>query len=284
MFERYTERSRRAIFFAHYEASRYGSSYIKTEHLLLGLLREDGALAKWFPSASNVESKIRAEIDTGTPLSEQVPKSVEVPLSAECKRVLLLAADTSDRLGHDRVEPEHLLIAILRVETSLAAHIMIALGLKQEPILKRLAKAPNPKIQNEGAASTIPTLENFLSGLKSPKSEELISFFAKNAQFIDASGKRWNRDEISKEFEALFAPYGKKNASYSVEATLPITRELLVANVLWKNALLASELRAWVHVMSIVFVFEANNWVIVLAQVTPVDHPASGEASGLDTD
>jgi len=63
MFERYTERARRVIFFARYEASQYGSPYIETEHLLLGLLREDRALTKWFPDQSNVEPEIRAEIE-----------------------------------------------------------------------------------------------------------------------------------------------------------------------------------------------------------------------------
>src|SRR6266513_2107943 len=45
VFERYTEKARRVIFFARYEASQYGSPYIETEHLLLGLMREDKALA-----------------------------------------------------------------------------------------------------------------------------------------------------------------------------------------------------------------------------------------------
>ena len=45
MFERYTEKARRIIFFARYEASQYGSPYIETEHLLLGIVREDKALS-----------------------------------------------------------------------------------------------------------------------------------------------------------------------------------------------------------------------------------------------
>ena len=51
MFERYTEKARRTIFFARYEASQFGCSYIETEHLLLGLFREDKALANrsWVP-------------------------------------------------------------------------------------------------------------------------------------------------------------------------------------------------------------------------------------------
>ena len=63
MFERYTEKARRVIFFARYEASQFGSPYIETEHLLLGLLREDKALTNRFlRSHASVES-IRKQIE-----------------------------------------------------------------------------------------------------------------------------------------------------------------------------------------------------------------------------
>ena len=60
MFERYTEKARRVIFFARYEASRYGSPCIETEHLLLGLLREDASL-RWrlLPNAGSGEERVR---------------------------------------------------------------------------------------------------------------------------------------------------------------------------------------------------------------------------------
>ena len=96
MFERYTEKARRVIFYARYEAGNYGSRYIETEHLLLGLLREDRALAKWFPGQSNVEPEIRSEIEKRTTRGERFRTSVEVPLSAECKKVLTLAVETSE--------------------------------------------------------------------------------------------------------------------------------------------------------------------------------------------
>src|ERR1700730_7465920 len=100
MFERFTEKARRVIFFARYEASQYGSPYIETEHLLLGLLREDRTLAKWFPGESNVEPGIRTEIERHIPPRERISTSVEVPLTGECKKVLTLAAEEADRLGH----------------------------------------------------------------------------------------------------------------------------------------------------------------------------------------
>ena len=269
MFERYTEKARRIIFFARNEASNYGSLYIETEHLLLGLLRE-GPLTEWFPGESNVKQAIRTEIEKRITRGEPISISVEVPLSTDCKKVLTLAAETSDRLGHRLVEPEHILIGILRVEASLAAQILTSRGVKPGPIQEQLAETSSPSYQSSATVSATLTLNSFLAGLRWLKSEELISFFAVNGEFIDASGKRWNYEEIGKGFETLFAPYAKRNAGYVVEAPLADTRELFVANVLWKNALLASEQRAWTHRMSFVLLPEAGDWTILLALVTPV--------------
>ena len=74
-----------------------------------------------------------------------------------------------------------------------------------------------------------------------------MPFFAKNAQIVDVHGKRWNCDEIAKNFETLFVPYAKKNASYTIEDTLISSNDQLVALVLWKNALVASMERVWMH-------------------------------------
>jgi hypothetical protein len=278
MFEHYTERARRVIFFGRYEASQYGGSYIETEYLLLGLLREDPALAKRFLGPTDVAADIRTDIERQIPQRERISTSVEVPLTAECKKALNLAAEESDRLAHRYIGTEHLLLGMLRVEGSLAAKILRGRGLKPEAIREQLASQPHVLVATgsvglgasaEPSRAAINTLESFLAGLKWLKSDELIAFFAKDAEFIDASGKRWNREEIGKGFEALFAPYAKKNASYAVEATLAETSELLVASVLWKNALLVSEQRAWMHRMGIVLL----NCEILLAQVTPVQFP-----------
>jgi hypothetical protein len=273
MFERYTEKARRVIFFARYEASQYGSPYIETEHLLLGLLREDRALAKWFPGESSVEPGIRTEVEGQITQRERISTAVEVPLTEECRKVLELAGEEADRLGHRHVGTEHVLIALIRVEGSLAAKLLRKRGLKPEAIREQLAKTPGSvsvRASTEPSRGAIATLDSFLAGLKWLSSEELISFFAKNAEFIDASGKRWSREEIWKEFETLFAPYAKKNATQVVEGTLAETRELFVAVVLWKNALLASEQRAWMHRMSVVLLTGADAWEILLVQVTPI--------------
>ena len=130
MFERYTEKARRVIFFARYEASQYGSPYIETEHLLLGLMREDKALANRFLRTHGSIESIRKEIESRITVRERISTSVEVPLSQECKRILNYAAEEAERLGHKHVGTEHLLLGVLREEKSFGAEILLERGLR----------------------------------------------------------------------------------------------------------------------------------------------------------
>jgi hypothetical protein len=276
MFERFTEKARRVIFSARYEASQYGSPYIETEHLLLGLLRENKALEKLYLGHGNVGAEIRAEIEQHIIRRERTSTSVEVPLTAESKGVLHLAAEESERLGHRHIGTEHVLLGLLGTEGSFAARLLEARGLTAVALRDRLAKTPEAgdisvKIEQDPNARL--KLDSFLAGLKWHKAEELLEFFAQNAQFIDVFGKRWNREEIFKGFETLFAPYAKKNAAPLVEETLADASGLFVATVLWKNAILASMQRTWIHRMSVVLIRERVDWRILLMHVTVLQPP-----------
>jgi hypothetical protein len=270
MFERYTEKARRVIFFARYEASQYGSHSIESEHLLLGVLREDRALMKTFLGPKNAEPEIRAEIERRITRGERISTSVEMPLTEECKKILNFAGEEAERLGHRNIGPQHLLLGILRAEGSMAAQILATRGLKPAAIREQLAQKTAPQYIAIEKMSAPLTLDSFLAGLKWPKSEELMVYFAKNAVFIDAAGKRWTHEEIFQGFEMLFSPYGKKNASYVLEGAVAETSEVFVATVLWKNALLASEQREWMHRMTVVLLCGGTDWEIVTVQVTPV--------------
>ncbi|MDP9268992.1 MAG: ATP-dependent Clp protease ATP-binding subunit [Acidobacteriota bacterium] len=145
MFERYTEKARRVIFFARYEASQFGSPYIETEHLLLGLLREDKALTNRFlRSHASVES-IRKQIEGHTTIREKVSTSVDLPLSNECKRVLAYAAEEAERLSHKHIGTEHLLLGLLREEKCYAAEILHERGLRLSAIREELARTTQEK-------------------------------------------------------------------------------------------------------------------------------------------
>ncbi|HKC65125.1 MAG TPA: exo-beta-N-acetylmuramidase NamZ domain-containing protein, partial [Pyrinomonadaceae bacterium] len=141
MFERYTEKARRVIFFARYEASMVGAPAIEPEHLLLGLLREDREVVSRFFSARasiNIEA-IRKEIEGRTLLREKISTSVELPLAPETKRVLAYAHEESDRLQHRHIGTEHLLLGLLREDRSMAAEILYERGLRLNAVRDKLA-------------------------------------------------------------------------------------------------------------------------------------------------
>lgn len=130
MFERYTEAARRVLFFARYEASQLGATSIETDHLLLGLTREAKGIICEIFAASHVSLKIiRHEIEARAPFGEKLPTSVEIPFNDETKRVLQFAAEEAERLRHNYIGTEHLLLGLLREETCTAAVTLTAHGL-----------------------------------------------------------------------------------------------------------------------------------------------------------
>jgi len=130
MFERYTERARRVLFFTRYEASQLGSVSIEPEHLLLGLIREGkGLTARIFARARLPLEELRKEIEGRVARREIVPTSVEIPFSTETKRILHHAAEEADRLHHAHIGTEHLLLGVLREDRSGAAAILVGHGM-----------------------------------------------------------------------------------------------------------------------------------------------------------
>ncbi len=152
MFERYTEKARRTIFFARYEASQYGGPYIETEHLLLGLLREDKALANRFlGSAAQIDS-IRNQIEAQTPIREKASTAVDLPLSHPCKRVLAYGAEEAERMGHKYIGPPHLLLGLLREEKSFAAQLLREQGLALDSAREQVQQSEPPPAQARSAS------------------------------------------------------------------------------------------------------------------------------------
>lgn len=151
MFERYTEKARRVIFFARYESSQFGSPYIETEHLLLGLLREDKELThRFLRGEGNIEA-IRKQIEDATDIREKTSTSVDLPLSNEGKRVLVYAAEEAERLAHKHIGTEHLLLGLLREEKSFAAQILHERGLRISAVREELAlDRPEPEAARGG--------------------------------------------------------------------------------------------------------------------------------------
>ncbi len=153
MFERYTEKARRTIFFARYEASQFGSSTIESEHMLLGLLREDKELTNRFLRSHESVKSIRKEIEGHTTIREKVSTSVDLPLSDECKRILGFSAEEAGRLRHEHIGTEHLMLGIMREENSLAAKLLRERGLQLDQTRAQMIAAHNEAMLKGGTGS-----------------------------------------------------------------------------------------------------------------------------------
>ncbi len=152
MFERYTEKARRVIFFSRYEASQFGAPYIETEHLLLGLLREYKALTDRFLRQQSSAESIREQIEKHSFTGEKTPTSVDLPLSNECKRVLAYSAEEAERMKHKHIGTEHLLLGLLREESCFAAEILRGHGLTLEKVREQISGTLHVGVPNLIAA------------------------------------------------------------------------------------------------------------------------------------
>jgi len=160
MFEKYTERARRVIFFARHEASQFGSPQIETEHVLLGLVREDRGLAiRFFPGANASIQDIRREIEERAVLRDRISASVDLPFSEESKRVLARAVEESRRLNNNFINTEHILLGLLGEEKSLAAEILRSRGIRAAFIRDDLARATGEKHGAARAKNSLNLLE-----------------------------------------------------------------------------------------------------------------------------
>jgi ATP-dependent Clp protease ATP-binding subunit ClpC len=161
MFERYTERARRVIFFARYEASQLGSSSIETEHLLLGLIREGKGLTSRLFSKSHLSMEtIRREIEGRAAYREKVSTSVDIPLSPESKRVLGYASEEAERILHNYIGTEHVLLGLMREERCVAAGILAEKGLRLATVREDIVQLLNEKA-NVGKSKETPLLAEF---------------------------------------------------------------------------------------------------------------------------
>ncbi|PQV64992.1 ATP-dependent Clp protease ATP-binding subunit ClpC [Abditibacterium utsteinense] len=133
MWQRFTERARRVILLGQEEAGKMNSGHVGTEHLLLGLVRENEGVAAQVLQKMGVSlPKVRTEIEQEVSPGGADAGGGEPKLTPKAKRVLELAADEARRMRHNYIGTEHLLLALLREKDGLAATVLRRLGLNLE--------------------------------------------------------------------------------------------------------------------------------------------------------
>jgi ATP-dependent Clp protease ATP-binding subunit ClpA len=128
MFERFTDRARRAVALAQEEAERLDHNYIGTEHILLGLIHEgDGVAAKALESLDISLDAVRQQVEQIIGRGQQAP-SGHIPFTPRAKKVLELSLRESRQLGHNYIGTEHILLGLIREGDGVAAQVLVQLG------------------------------------------------------------------------------------------------------------------------------------------------------------
>ncbi|MDE2127271.1 MAG: ATP-dependent Clp protease ATP-binding subunit [Armatimonadetes bacterium] len=166
MWQRFTERARRVVFFAQEEAGRLGENYVSTEHLLLGLVRENDSVAARILDRMGVSlGRIRSEIERQVTRGEG-RLGQEMQLTPRAKRVIDLAYDEARQLNNNYIGTEHLLLGLIREGDGLAGRVLAKLSVELERTRREVLAMQDtdsgmPTGQKQGARSRTPTLDEF---------------------------------------------------------------------------------------------------------------------------
>ena len=162
MFERYRDETRRAIFFARWEAQQSGSAYIEPEQILLALTHDADSKANQLFSLSAHAQDFREQLKPRS--SIKLSSSVDFPLSNPSKRVLAYAAEEANKLVSKSIGTEHLLLGLLREKKSdvLAALAKAGIDLRSARDLIRAAQGfPSPDREPDGKETSLRPLRPF---------------------------------------------------------------------------------------------------------------------------
>jgi ATP-dependent Clp protease ATP-binding subunit ClpC len=135
--ERFTQRARRVLSLAQEEAERFQHNYIGTEHLLLGLIREEGGVAGRVLRELGLDQRRVEELVERMTRATARQTTVTPELSPGTKRVLELAVDEARRMGHHYIGTEHLLLGLVRLPEGVAIDILKRLGVSPEEVRRQ---------------------------------------------------------------------------------------------------------------------------------------------------
>ncbi|HEY4976548.1 MAG TPA: ATP-dependent Clp protease ATP-binding subunit, partial [Gaiellaceae bacterium] len=183
MFERFTERARQVVVLAQDEARALKHNYIGTEHILLGLLREEeGLAARVLESLDITVEEVRAQVARIVGQGDEVTTG-QIPFTPRAKKVLELALREALSLGHNYIGTEHILLGLVRENEGVAARILLDFDADAEKIRNEIIRMlSGPGRRQQGAAA------GAASGERS-KSSKLLDQFGRNLTKLASDGK-----------------------------------------------------------------------------------------------
>src|SRR5262245_24775892 len=189
MFERFTERARQVVVLAQEEARTLKHNYIGTEHILLGLLREEeGLAARVLESLDITVERVRSQVVRIVGSGEEVT-SGQIPFTPRAKKVLELALREALSLGHNYIGTEHILLGLVRENEGVAARILLDFDADSEKIRNeviRMLSGPGGRRQGGGGGGGGGGAAGQGEGKKSSK---LLDQFGRNLTKLAAEGK-----------------------------------------------------------------------------------------------
>lgn len=180
MFEKFTDRARKALVFAQEDARMLSQSYVGTEHLLLGLIREQEGIAARALKQLGVSYEEFLEQVEDTVNRESPAPTTHIPFTPRAKRVLELALRETLQLGHNFISTEHLLLGICREGNGVAMQILTSFGLDADKIRETVYTLINEGMamtaegEGEGPAGEGSMLEEFARNLTKAAEEGLL--------------------------------------------------------------------------------------------------------------
>jgi ATP-dependent Clp protease ATP-binding subunit ClpC len=190
MFERFTERARQVVVLAQEEARTLKHNYIGTEHILLGLLREEeGLAARVLESLDITVERVRAQVVRIVGSGEEVT-SGQIPFTPRAKKVLELALREALSLGHNYIGTEHILLGLVRENEGVAARILLDFDADSEKIRNeviRMLSGPGGRRQGQSGGAAAGAGAG--SSGEGKKSSKLLDQFGRNLTKLAAEGK-----------------------------------------------------------------------------------------------
>jgi ATP-dependent Clp protease ATP-binding subunit ClpC len=141
MFERFTDRSRRVVVLAQEEARMLSHEYVGTEHILLGLIRQDGGVAaQALESLGISEEAARQQVGEIVGRGQAGPATGHLPITPRGKKVLQLSLREAIALGHGHVGTEHILLGLVREDDGVARRVLDGLGADPNTIRQQVIR------------------------------------------------------------------------------------------------------------------------------------------------